>query len=119
MFTISSSFNPIRVVAGQKDPVILNIKIKNQYPESKLASITVKAPFSLGFDRIGLFRETRRRVGHIKKEMEKIIPIQIFPKPNIQEGNYNVEIKVYAHPDRYDKVEKEYNHNTTLRVISR
>lgn len=119
MFNISSSFSPIRVVAGQKDPVILNIKIKNQYLGSKLASVLIKAPFSLGFDKVGLYRETRRRVGHIKEGSEKVIPIQVFPKTNIQEGTYNVDVKVYAHPDRYDKVEKEYIHSTSLRVISK
>lgn len=119
MFYISSGFNPMRVVTGQKEPVILEIKIKNRSDESKLASLVVKAPFSLGFDRVGLFRETRRRIGYIKGGMEKIVPIQIFPKPNIQEGEYKINIKVMSHADRYDKLEDMYEHSTTLRVISR
>lgn len=119
MFYITTSFSPIRVVRGDKSPVVLEIKIRNDYPNSKLASVMVKAPFSLGFDSVGLFRETRRRIGYLKSGMEKTIPIQLFPKTNIGEGNYNIDIKVYSHRERYDKNEKEFNLNASLRVISK
>lgn len=119
MFYVTTSFNPIRAVVGQKIPVMLEIRIRNDYPDSKLASLLVKTPFSLGFDSVGLFRETRRRVGYIKPGIEKIVPIQLFPKVNIKEGSYNVDVKVYSHGDRYDKTDKEFPVNTSLRVIER
>jgi len=109
----------MRVVAGQKEPIIFEIKIKNKSDESKLASLVVKAPFSLGFDKVGLFRETRRRIGYIKGGVEKVIPIQLFPKLNIKEGEYKIDVKVMSHADRYDKLEDTYEHSTMLRVISR
>ena len=119
MFYITTSFSPIRAISGEKAPIILEIRIRNDYPKSKLTSLLVKTPFSLGFDSVGLFRETRRRVGYIKSGTEKIVPIQLFPKVNIKEGNHNVDIKVYSHDDRYDKVDKQFDLSTSLRVINR
>jgi len=119
MFYISSGFSPMRVIAGQKETIILEIKIKNKSDKSKLSSLVVKVPFSLGFDKVGLFRETRRRIGYIKGGMEKVVPIRLFPKSNIKEGEYKINVKVMSHLDRYDKLEDTYEHSTMLRVISR
>ncbi len=119
MFKIQTSFNPIRAVAGQTDPVILEIKVRNGFPETKLASIVVKVPFSLGFDKVGLFRDTRRQIGNMAPNAEKTIPIMLYPKVNIVPGEYKVEVKVFSHRERYDKMDEEFPLTAKLRVISR
>lgn len=119
MFKIQASFSPIRAVAGQTDPVILELRVRNDFKESKLASVFVKIPFSLGFDKVGLFRDTRRQIGQLGTGREQVIPINLYPKKNILPGDYKVEIKVYSHKDRYDKIDEEFPLQTALRVISR
>jgi hypothetical protein len=119
MFKIQYSFSPIRAVAGQKNPVLLELRVKNGFPETKLVSVFVKIPFSLGFDRVGLFRDTRRQIGDLAAGDEKVIPINIYPKTNIIPGDYKVMVKVFSHKDRYDKIDQEFPLTTILRVISR
>jgi hypothetical protein len=117
MFKITTNFAPIRIIAGQKDPVILNIYIKNLAESSKMATVFIKTPTALGFDRMGLAREVRRRVPVIKENTEKTIPIVLYPRSTIKEGEYPVNIKVLMHNDRFDKTEFEYTMETKLRVV--
>ena len=119
MLKISTNFSPIRLIEGQTDPVVLNIYLRNSDEGSKLVSMLVKVPFSLGFDRMGLSRENRKRIGYVKPEAEKTIPVMLYPKHSIKEGLYPIEIKIREHLDRYDTTEKEYSVKTELRVIGR
>ncbi len=117
---ITTSFLPIRMVAGQKEPVVLNVYVKNDSDESKLVSLIVKIPFSLGFNKIGLEREAVKRIGFIKPKTEKTIPIPLYGKHSIQPGEYKINIRVIEHDEsRYDKTKNIYDTYTILRVISR
>ena len=118
MVFLASYFNTIRAVAGQKEPVFLEIVVRNTEQESKLMSVAVKIPFDLGFDSVGLMRETRRRLGYVGAGEEKKIPIALYCKRNIKEGTYPIEVIAYIHPDKYDKTLASFNHKTQLRVIS-
>lgn len=118
MVFLASYFNTVRMVSGQKEPVIMEIVVRNSEEESILVSLLVKIPYSLGFDRVGLMRETRRRLGYIKPGVEKRVPITLYGKPGIKEGLYPVEIRAYTHPDKYDRTLKTVAHQTSLRVIS-
>lgn len=117
MLKITTSFSPIRMIAGQKEPVILNVYVKNNSETSKMATVFVKIPYSLGFDKIGLERDLRRRIANIKSGAEKTVPILIYGKSTISEGEYPVSIKVYMHSERYDKSENDYSLETKLRVV--
>ena len=119
MFKISSGLSPIRLIEKQETPVVITICLKNETDKSKLVSLIVKIPFSLGFNKIGLERETRRRIGFIKAGEEKTVPIMIYPKSTIIEGIYPIDARIKIHEERYDKVEKEYNLRTELRVIGK
>ena len=119
MFKISSNLSPLRLIEGQKTPAIITIYVKNESEETKMVSLLLKIPFSLGFDKMGLEREKRRRIGTIKPGTEKAIPIMIYPKSTIKEGVYKINTRVKIHEDRYDKTEKEFNLETDLRVVGR
>jgi len=119
MVVLNSYFDTIRAVAGQREPLILEIEVRNDGTEAKLISLLVKIPFDLGFDSIGLMRETRRRIGYIKAGEEKKVPLPIYCKPNIKEGAYPIQIKAIVHPDKYDKTSEEIVHKAQLRVIAR
>ncbi len=116
---ISTRFNPIRMIAGQREPVILDVVVRNKTEKIQLVSVLVKVPFSLGFDKVGLMRESRKRVGYVSPGNEKVVPFQIYCKPNIKEGNHPIDIAVSTHSERYDITEREYGNVTELRVISR
>ena len=118
MFKITTSFSPIRLVAGNTEPVFLNVTVKNETEISRTATVFIKIPYSLGFDKIGLNRDARHRIAAIKPGAEKVIPIRIYGKTTIKPGEYPIGIKVQMHSDRYDKVEGEVSAETTLRVIS-
>ena len=118
MFKITTSFSPIRMIAGQKDPVMLHVFIKNLAENSKMASIYLKIPYSLGFDKVGLVRDTRKRIGVIQAGTEKDIIIPIYGKPTITEGEYPISLKIDMHSERFDKKEQEYSSETKLRVIN-
>ena len=46
-----------------------------------------------------------------------MIPVLIYGKSTIAEGEYPISIKVFMHSERYDKTENEYTLETKLRVI--
>ena len=119
MLKITSSLSPLRLIEGRETPAVLTINIKNNFDESKIVSLIVKVPFSLGFNRIGLERETRRRIGFLKPGAEKSIPIMIYPKKTIKEGIYKIETKILIHKENYTKVEKGYLLETEVRVVKK
>jgi len=119
MFKISSSLSPMRLIEKQETPVVITVYLKNETDKSKLVSLLVKIPFSLGFNKIGLEREARRRIGFVKAGEEKVVPIMIYPKSTIIEGIYPINTRVKIHEERYDKIEKEFELKTELRVVGR
>lgn len=115
---LTARFNTLRALIGQKEPLIFEVVLKNSESNSVLASIIVKVPFALGFDRAGLMRESRRRLGYVKSGDTKTIPILLYLKSTTKEGSYPLEVRAQIHAgDQYDKVKEELTYHTSLRVI--
>ncbi len=119
MIKASSSLSPLRIVEGDEKPVVMTIYIRNKFDESKIVSLIVSVPFSLGFNKMGLERSTRRRLGFIKPGEEKAVPIMIYPKKTIKKGVYDIETKIMTHEKDYSKADKEYLLKTELRVVEK
>lgn len=119
MIKASCNLSPLRLIEGRETPAVLTINIKNNFEDSKIVSLIVKVPFSLGFNKIGLEREARRRIGFLKPGAAKSIPIMIYPKKTIKQGIYKIETKILIHKDNYTKVEKEYLLETEIRVVKK
>ena len=117
MLSIKTRFTPLRMLVGQKEPVIMEVLIKHDEEQSQLANISVKTPSVLCFDRDGLVREHRKRTGPIKPGVEKVIPIMIYCKHNVEEGVYDINVRASIHPERYDKVVASDSTTAKLRVI--
>ena len=118
MLSLKLRLSPIRMVMGQKHPLIVDAIIKNNSNISILSTIRVVLPPMFGFDSSGLVRDNRKRIGFIKAGMEKTIPFRIIPKPMIKEGEYTIRAEVIEHEtDRYDKVKSIEHASTELRVI--
>ena len=43
---VRTSFTPIRMIAGQKDPVALAVEVTNKSERTKSYSVSVKVPFA-------------------------------------------------------------------------
>ena len=114
---IKTRFTPIRMIVGQKDPVTLDVILKNNGTEEVLSTIIVKLPNGLGFDLSGITREKRERIDYIKPAEEKSISFRIYPRHNTEEGQYPVTVNILTHPDRYDKTTSEKQQEAILRVL--
>ena len=120
MMQVSSQFNALRMVAGQKEPQVLEVTLRNNGKDPAFASVALKLPFMLGFDQICLMRDKQERVGLVGSGSTKTVSFRIYCKPMIQEGNYTIPISVNLHPlDRFDRVNGTLNHSANLRVIPR
>ena len=119
MIELKTRFNALRLVSGQKEPMLLEVTVNNPETVQRLVSITVKAPFALGFDKIGLMREQRKRVGYVKENSKQTVEFPIYGKPGISEGTYELKITAMVHPDRYDKEGQTVTTTANMRVIKR
>lgn len=114
MLELSTSFSKEKLLSGSTTPNFLNIKLTNVYQRSLSATVKVKVPFALGFDKRGLERENRRRI-ILKPDQEKTIPFQLFAKPN-KKGDYEILVKVLIHLERYDRTDKTIEAKATIQV---
>jgi len=119
MLQLKAEFDRLRAVKGQKDPVGLNVRIKNIGEKPATATLLIKTPFSLGFDKIGLEREKRVRASEIKPDEEKSFSTHLYLKTSVKEGYIPMQIKLLEHPEgRFDKIDKEQMLELRLRVIT-
>jgi uncharacterized membrane protein len=114
---VRSSFSPIRMIVGQKDPVKLAVEVANKDDHAKVYSVSVKLPFSFGFDKVGLMRENRKRVGYVNANSRVDVSFPIYGRYGLKPGLYDIDVLVRHHEsDRYDKTVDEIPHTTQLRV---
>jgi len=119
MLKVKTRFNTLRMVAGQKEPITMDVTVSNNGQKEELVSVIVKTPFSLGFDKVGLMREKRARLDYIKPGEEKSVHFVLYGKGTTQPGTIEMEVKAQSHPERYDRVEQTYIDNVSIRVIER
>ena len=113
---VRTSFTPIRMIAGQKEPVALAVEVRNKSNRTKSYSVAVKVPFAFGFDRSGLMREHRIRIKDVNPERAKEAVFSIYGKFNIKPGFYDFDVIVREHDERFDKVVDQQHFEAKLRV---
>ncbi|MCD6414879.1 MAG: hypothetical protein J7L23_04625 [Candidatus Diapherotrites archaeon] len=113
---IRTSFIPIRMISGQREPVSLQVEVTNKSREPRGYSVSVKVPSRFGFDRACLMGEKRVRIGLINPGEAKNAVFTIYSKFNVPAGLYNLDIVVRSHAERFDKVLDQENMTATLRV---
>jgi len=114
---IKTRFTPIRMIVGQKDPVTLDVVLKNNSTEEVLSTVIVKLPSGLGFDLSGITREKRQRIDYVKPNEDKTVSFRIYPRHNVEEGQYPVTVSILTHPGRYDKTDSTKQQEAILRVL--
>ncbi len=116
---IRTSFLPIRMVIEQKQPVTLNVEVKNTEESKRNYTVVVSLPGKLGFDRAGLEREHRIRLYDLEPGAWGEAKFKIWPKFGLKPGMYNIEVYVREHPEgRFDKDLSISRVEAQLRVIS-
>lgn len=114
---VRTSFTPIRMISGQKDPVALGIQVSNRGERTRCYSVSVKVPFAFGFDRSGLMREHRVRIKNVNPGGAKEAVFNIYGKFNLQPGFYPFDVIVREHADeRFDKITDQQQFEAKLRV---
>ena len=113
---VRTSFTPIRMIAGQKEPVALAVEVRNKSNRTKNYSVSVKVPFVFGFDKSGLMREHRIRIKSVNPARAKEAVFNIYGKFNITPGFYDFDVIVREHDERFDKVVDQQHFNAKLRV---
>ena len=117
MLTEKTRLTPIRMIIGKKEPVNLDVIIRNPGDEDILTSVVVNVPPGLGLDPSCISREKRQRLDLVPAEEERTATFRIYPKFNVTPGEYEIVITILTHPDRYDKVSSKKEYKTVLRVL--
>ncbi len=117
MILVKTRLTPIRMIIGQKEPVNLEVMLRNTGDGEVMTSVIVTTPPGLGLDRSCIAREKRQRLDYIKPGEEKTVNFKVFPKFNVKEGDYEILVNALTHPDRYDKISSKRTHKTVLRVL--
>jgi len=114
---VRTSFTPLRMVAGQKRPVVLAIEVFNKTRDMRNYSVSVKLPFVFSFGPGILLKEKRIRIGKVEPGKSKDALFKVYGKYNIVVGNYPVGIVVKEHGERFDQAIGEMKLPTSLRVV--
>lgn len=116
-FGVRTSFMPIRMVAGQKEPVALHVEVRNRTGTSKNYSVSLKVPFVFGFDMPGLMREKRIRMKTVHPKESKDAIFKVYAKAHIEPGIYKFGVTVREHDERFDKELSMERYDSELRVV--
>jgi len=77
MFSISTSFRPVRLAAKKEENVELELVVRNISEGETMASVNVDIPKGLGFDGMGIARAKEFRLGQLKSNEEKKFSVSL------------------------------------------
>ncbi len=117
-FSVSVNFSPLRLSANARSSVNLLVKVKNVSGSPQLVSVDALLPKDcmMGFDPACINKAVEKRVGELKAGAEMEVPIPVWSNNQTKEGNYSVEVTVYAHYIGYEKVLSYIKKSTILRA---
>ena len=115
-FKIRTSWTPLRMMRGQKEPTYLNVEVKNTSEEPKNYSLILSAPYPLGFDTTAITRERREKIAAVKPNETRKVPFTVFSRANVEQGQHTLELLVKEHEAKFDRVIDESMSTVQLRV---
>jgi uncharacterized membrane protein len=118
-FSVSVAFAPLRLSARAKSSVNLVVKIKNISQSPQLVSVDALLPRDalLGFDPACINKGAEKRLGELKPGATSEAQITLWSNNQTKEGNYKVDVSVYAHYIGYEKVLSYIKKSTSIRVV--
>lgn len=117
MFSITTSFRPVRLAARKEESVELELVVKNVSEAETMASVNVDIPKGLGFDGMGIARTKEFRLGTLKSGDEKKFSVSLHGSSQTTPGNYRITISAFAHYRDYGHVLNAVKKAVELRVI--
>ena len=108
MIKIFTKLYPYRLNIKTKDPVDLEIKLKNLSSLAKQISVELIPSSDLCFDKNGSKREEYKRIGVIKAKDSITLNYTIYPFTGIVPGNHSIKIIVGEHTNDYNVVNDKY-----------
>ena len=118
-FSVQLSFSPLRLAASRKNSVLMNVRVKNISNDPQLVSVDALLPKNamMGFDTACINKAIEKRVGDLKSGHSIDVPIEIFASNQTKEGNYGLQVTVFAHYIGYEKVIGYIKKSASLRVV--
>lgn len=113
---VRSVFTPLRLMAGNRDPVSLAVYVANKSDGVRNYSVTVKVPTTFGFDRTGMMHDQRNRIRAVQPGQTGETAFTIYGKFSVKHGFYPFSILVREHDERFDKTFDEKVLVTKLRI---
>jgi len=118
-FNVTIAFAPLRLSAKAKSSVNLLVKVKNVSASPQLVSVDALLPKDamLGFDPACINKAAEKRVGELKAGDSIEVQIPLWSSSQTKEGNYPVEVTVFAHYINFEKVLSYIKKSTAIRAV--
>jgi uncharacterized membrane protein len=105
------------MLVGQKAPIALAVEVRNKGELLRNYTVSVRAPTKFGFDTSGFVSTHRIRIKSVKPGDAKDAVFNIYGKYGLQAGNYDFDILIREHDERFDKTLDQASVVTSLRVV--
>src|SRR3989338_5320071 len=118
-FKVSLGFSPLRLGAMKDNKVNLVVRITNISGDEQLVSIDAALPRNhlIGFDPTCINKNIEKKLGKLQANDTTEIVLSIWGNNQSKEGNYPIQVTVYAHYLDYSKVLGSVRKNVSLRVV--
>lgn len=108
MIKIFTKLYPYRLNLKSKEPLDLEITLKNLSTSAKLISIELIPDSDLSFEKTGSKRDEYKRLGVIKANESITLNYNVYPFTGIVPGKHSIKIIVGEHTDNYNVVNESY-----------
>ncbi len=118
-FKVNVNFSPLRLTAMRDNKVNLIVRIANVSGDDQLVSVDASLPRNqlVGFEPTCIHKMIEKKVGQLKANETTEIVLPIWANNQTKDGNYPIEVTVYAHYLDYSKVINSVRKNISLRVV--
>ncbi|HID72849.1 TPA: hypothetical protein EYP38_02805 [Candidatus Micrarchaeota archaeon] len=118
-FKITTGFHPLRLGAHKRNSVNLLVRVTNLTPDPQLVSVDVALPRNhlLGFEATCLNKSVEKRIGNLRAGESTEVAIPLWANNQTKQGNYKMEVTVFAHYQNYNKVLNYMKKMASVRVV--
>ncbi len=117
MIKIFTKLYPYRLNLKSKEPVDLEIKLKNLSNSAKQISIELIPDSDLSFEKTGSKRNEYKRLGVIKSHESITLNYSVYPFTGIVPGKHFIKIIVGEHTADYNVVNDSYESIVLLNTV--
>jgi len=117
MINIVTSIFPYRLDTHLKEPLELNLKIKNADPDIKLVSVDIILDPNLALEKSGVKKAVSLRIGDLGGGKSILKKFEIYPFQGIKPGTYNVLVRVNEHYVNYEQLKSKTEKLIPIKAI--